>query len=99
MKPLETEFDANFDKSGIHHFRQVKREGNVAIYARTHLDGHLIGYEVFKVKGMPAKRMPSGLLYEDREVYPNANDFGKTARFCTTLSRAEARFQEFLNPA
>lgn len=96
MKTLEVEFDANFDKSGVHHFKQVKREGNVAIYSRSRPDGHLIGYEVFKVKARPQERMPSGVLYEEREVYPNSEAFGTTARFCTTMRTAEARFKEFL---
>lgn len=54
---------------------------------------HWLGYEVIVVK---CKSFPDGKggLTPEKEVYPSAKSFGKTAWFCTTLDRSEVRFAE-----
>jgi hypothetical protein len=64
------------------HLKQVKRTETVALYERWQNKGETFnGYEVFvikkRLKGQP---LPGGLFEEeDREVYPSAGQFGKTA--------------------
>lgn len=98
MKKLEKSFVMNADKVGDNTFTQIKREGQVAIYQRTDMDGEHRSYEVFiikcRYKGQP---LPGGQVEkEDRECYPGAASFGKIAYDCKTLDRAEERFAELL---
>ena len=50
MKKLEKSFVMNADKVGDNTFTQIKREGQVAIYQRTDMDGEHRSYEVFIIK-------------------------------------------------
>jgi hypothetical protein len=97
MKALPTQFEQNADQLGRHVFKQIKRAGNVYIYQRNKADGSLFGWEVFVADSttFTAIGAPPG---DAREVYPRANAFGKTAWFCATLERAEARFKSLTTP-
>lgn len=71
----------NADKCGVQSFIQLDRTENTACYKRVREDGRVFGYEVFKVKirhrGDP---LPGGSVEaEDRECYPGASSFGRTA--------------------
>lgn len=101
MKVLETQFVRNADGLKNQQFTQLQRNGNVALYERKDLDtDKLVGYEVFEIKVISAgfKFMPtSEPVTESYEYQPGKSAFGKTAWFCTTLERAESRFNAFLN--
>lgn len=98
MKKLENQFTMNADKVGDNIFTQIKREGKVAIYKRSRLNGEVKSYEVFIIKtvekGAP---LPNGKTVEETyESYPGAASFGKTAYDCKTLDSAEERFVELM---
>lgn len=84
MKILEMEFVYNADKCGTHTFRQIKREGKVALYERIREDNNSsFGYELFFIKTVKAgASLPDGTtVQEDYEQYPGKSVFGKTAWF------------------
>jgi len=62
--------------------RQLKREGQVAIYDVRNAGGMLYGYEVIIIKIAPAEEK-FGKQYPERELYPssakNSNDWGSIA--------------------
>lgn len=83
MKQLALEFVKNCDKNGNNKFTQLRREGDVALYRRETLEGHLVGYEVFRfktiLKGTPGR---GGIIVdEDYESYPGGKAFGRCAWF------------------
>ena len=94
MKTLAQEFKLASDGLSTHLFKQLKRTGRVCLYARYDLDKPgmvAFGYEVFVVNVL--KKTAKWGTPGD-ETYPRSNAFGRTAWFCTTLDRAEARFAE-----
>lgn len=97
MKTLEAKFVQNADKTGDMTFTKVKREGNVAMYHRTHMDGRHHSYEVFVVQTVKqGAKLPNGeTVAESYERYCTANS--KHAYFCTTLDRANVRFVELMD--
>jgi hypothetical protein len=76
---------------------QIKRNEIVAIYQQSHNE-IVGGFEVFRIKiRCKGESLPGGdVEMEDREVYPSANSFGKSAYFCFTLAAAEKRFGEMM---
>jgi hypothetical protein len=78
---------------------QIKRTETVAMYSVTNKDGKLVGYEVFTVKTrLKGQPLPGGLFEEeDREVYPSANSFGKTAWAPGGLAQAESIYANLVN--
>jgi len=99
MKQLAPEFVANFDKSGKNRFVQLKLNDSAAIYRREHLDGTVVGYEIFAIKTVKAgSKLPDGnVVTEDYVKYPTAKCFGKWAWFCQNESRANEWFDKFNN--
>lgn len=95
MKTLAQEFTQATDGLAKHSFKQLKRNDKVVIYELRKLDGTLFGYEVFIVKSHTFPKQ-DGSRTEPAETYPRANAFGRTAYFCSTLDRANARFAELL---
>lgn len=78
-------------------FKQLKRNDKVALYARVvESSGSSEGYEVFHIKmRLKGQALPGGVFeQEDREVYPSANSFGKTAWQIDDLVRANTIFDE-----
>ena len=96
MKKLEKQFVSNNDKVGNNNFELVRRQGNVAIYHRTDMNGNHRSYEVFIVNVVKAgASLPGGgTVKETYEQYPGSAQFGRTAYDCKTLERAEERFDE-----
>ena len=83
-------------------FTKVKEGHKSFIYLRSNKDG-LIGYEVFKKR---LKKIPVGSMeaksdkykgYDAYEKYPGNESFGKWAKFCMTLDRAEYHFDIYEN--
>ena len=101
MKTLEKTFSKNCDKSGIHTFTQVKRNGLVCIYERKSAAGNIVGYEVFVtkeiMKGSPMAG--GGMELEDREGYPGKSSFGRSAWFCNSIESANSRFDKLVTKA
>lgn len=104
MKTLELTSVHNYEKMGDMTFSQIKRTETVALFKRMTMVGELFSYEVFIIKKrLKGQALPGGLVEEqDREVYPKANSFGKTAwefrpRGGMGLKRAEAKFEELVN--
>lgn len=101
MKQLEQKFVRNSDGNGKNTFTQIRRDGDVALYRRETMDGHLVGYEVFKfniiLKGAEGR---GGIIVdEDYERYPSKGSFGKSAWFIggkNAEDRAMERFTELV---
>lgn len=85
MKTLETEFTFRGET-----FRQLRRKGDVALYQRGGA-----GYEVIRIKVLPAVTWPSGRVTEERESYPGDNEFGLRGWYFMRddLDRAEKRYR------
>ena len=78
-------------------FTLVQRNEKVALFKRTvEKTGRSDGYEVFVVKmRLKGQALPGGLFeQEDREVYPSAGSFGKTAWHIHNLPFAKQRFED-----
>lgn len=101
MKQLEQKFVRNSDGNGKNTFTQIRRDGDVALYRRETMGGHLVGYEVFKfnviLKGAEGR---GGITVdEDYERYPSKGSFGKSAWFIggkNAEDRAMERFTELV---
>lgn len=89
MTPLKTEFTFRG-----HTFRQLKRDGKVALYRRSQED-KVYGYEVVRAKDVPEHTWPNGTTTEAHEGYPGDNEFGVRGWYFMRQDRAgaEARFK------
>ena len=104
MKSLELEFVANYDKCGDHTFKQLMRQGNVALYDRQSMEGRSLWHEVFVFKTIKAGTpLPGGnTVPEDYEQYPGKSAFGKTAWAIAGgdyAKRSLAKFNELVKKA
>lgn len=90
MKSLVTEF---VERNTT--YRQVKREGNVAVYSHSWAGepDHVRGYEVFVVKSHGDVEI-YGNKVEAAETYPGKNAFGKWAWSYIKLELALDRFAQ-----
>lgn len=101
MKLLETEFVLNADKSGNNRFIQLKKEGNIALYRREHMDGTLKGFEVFRFKTVleGAGQRGGGTVTESYEQYPGGKAFGRSAWYISgegAVDRAHEMFDSLV---
>lgn len=88
MKTIKKEFV----RSGFIH-KQIKREGDVAIFYRTkpeYSNGH---YEVIKISRHNGYKMGTAYI-EAAETYPGASLWGLQGWTCRTLENAEEKYQE-----
>ena len=99
MKTLEAEFIANYDKTGNHNFKLLKRNENVALYKRSRPTGELFAYEVFRIRTVKeGTLLPGGTkVAESYEKYPYKNGFGKWGKCCKFLDKAENYFDSITN--
>ena len=97
MKLLKTEFIKNCENSGDNRFIQLKKEGNVALYRREHIDGREKGFEVFQFKTVLAGSSFRGgiTVQETYESYPGGKSFGKTAWYISGENAAERAHEMF----
>jgi len=103
MRELEKRFIADYNKSGLNVFTQLKRDGHVYLYERRReKDNSLHCYEIFRArlikKGSP---LPGGIFEkEDRVAYPGASSFGTAtpfrAWFAINLGQAEKIFDDIV---
>lgn len=73
-QPLEKELTQN----GGHHYTQIWRDENAAVYEQRGTSGKLLGHEVIVVKKAPPQAM-FGREYPARELYPSSEDWGRFA--------------------
>ena len=85
-KPIPVEFT----KKGFT-YRQVKREGDLAIFEQTRKDSHIQNYEVVKIGRHNGYTM-GGSYIEPSETYPGSSLWGIMGWTCTSLDSAESRF-------
>lgn len=105
MKRLKETFESNFDKVGVQTFTQIRREFDVngekeyAMYKRTRSNGTVHGFELFEIKiRLEGQPLPGGMFEpEDRECYPGANSFGRTAWDFKFEDHANEAFDNLLN--
>ena len=98
--PCQTQFVTNNDACGDNIFTQVKREGNVAIYKRTDMDG----FNVPQFEVVVLKTVKAGTVFakgakpteNDYESYPGAKGWGKTGWTALSLERAEIKMKEVI---
>ena len=82
----------DFVRCGFIH-KQIKREGDVAIFFRTkpeYFNGH---YEVIKISRHNGYKMGTGYI-EAAETYPGASLWGLQGWTYLTLEKAEEKYQE-----
>ena len=103
MRLLQETFESNFDKSGLQTFEQVQRRvgsdgKEYAMYKRTRQNGTVHGYEIFQVKTrLKGQPLPGGMFEaEDRECYPGAGSFGKTAWDFSRIETASVAFENVI---
>jgi hypothetical protein len=91
MKTLPLEFK---DGTGGYsaaplNYKQVKREGQYAIYQRFYADGRPKDFEVIHIKVLPkGHRIFQKVLDDDEEMYPSTSSWGRWGWSCGTLSHA-----------
>jgi hypothetical protein len=91
MRILETEFD----HKGWH-FRQIAREGMVAIYHRQkRIGGNVEHWEVIRIH-IERPTEINGVHYPERENYPRSEEWGQDGFTCHTLERAREKFDSMV---
>ncbi len=89
MTTLETEFKTNgFD------FRQIERQGDVAIYEQSK-GGRVLTYELIIVQKHPAETI-KGRPYPEREGYPYNEQWGSQAWTVMNLDDARQRLRNLV---
>jgi ABC-type cobalamin/Fe3+-siderophores transport system ATPase subunit len=76
-----------------HNFRQLKRDGMVALYEKAPVEGGMEVYEVVIIRRHPAQKM-FGKEYPEREAMPTSESWGKEGWTLATLERAREKFLE-----
>jgi hypothetical protein len=85
---------ATFFKHGGFNYRQIAREGDVAIYEQKWRDSENACYEVVRIRRHEAKTFPSGRSSPAREAYPSSAAWGDFGWTVTTLDAAFAKLRE-----
>ena len=89
-KSLPTEFTS---KGFI--FKQIRREGDIAIYKRWGVKHNekSAHFEVFEIQKYPEREM-CGVKIEAKEAVPSSELWGKKGFTCLDLDIAEKKFEE-----
>jgi hypothetical protein len=88
MKLLETDL-----RHGGFDLDQVFREGVVAVYEQSKY-GHVMAYEVVRIRVRRAELSPRGTPLPTREVYPCNEDWGTDGFTCLTLESAMTKAKQ-----
>ena len=86
---------STFTKKGFT-YRQVKRQGDIAIFEQTRKDSTLQNFEVVKIGRHNGYTM-GGSYIEPSETYPGSSLWGIMGWTCTDLDTANNRFDNLLN--
>lgn len=87
---LETKF-----KHGGFDYRQLQREGNVALFEQAK-GGAVVSYEVVIVRVKPASSI-QGRIIPEREAYPSNEEWGTFAWTVVRLEDAKERFNRLVD--
>ena len=95
-RPIAKEF-----RYGEFHYRQIAREGDIAIYEQRWFrpDGGLsdnIAYEVVRIRRYEAKTFPNGRSSPAREAYPPSEAWGIAGFTLTDKDRAFNKFRQIV---
>lgn len=90
-----------FNKNGLCH-ELIKREGNIALYIQSFIEGGTSGYEIHKVViSTPTNakyEQPDGTIkvveYPAKEKLASNEEFGRYGWSCLTLAQAQKLFDE-----
>jgi hypothetical protein len=94
MELLATEFE-----EGRYHFRQLDRQGDIAIYEQQHKDNpKVLRYEVIRIRVQPERTWPDGHVTLEREAYPGASQWGTLAWTFFDLPSAQAHAATLRQP-
>jgi hypothetical protein len=84
---------ATFFKHGGFNYRQIAREGDVAIYEQRWLDSENVCYEVVRIRQHEATTFPSGESSPAREAYPTSATWGVDGFTLTDKDTAYAKLR------
>lgn len=89
-KPLESDF-----QRGGFNYKQIAREGDVAVYEQTWRDGSepSVCYEVIRIRRHTGKEI-KGQWVDPSEFYPSATEWGKFGFTLTDKDAAFAKLRE-----
>ena len=92
-EPIATSF-----KHDGFNYRQIAREGDIAIYEQkwTDCEDPSIAYEVIRIQRHEAKMFPSGKSYPAREAYPPSGAWGTDGFTLTDRDAAFNKFQQIV---
>ena len=79
-----------FKKKGFN-YKQVKREGDKAIFEQTREDSTIHNYEVVKIGRHNGYTM-GGVFIEPSETYPGSSLWGICGWTCTSIDDAQKKF-------
>src|SRR5262245_27741414 len=88
-KPLATDFTL-----GGFSYRQIAREGDVAVYEQRWNHSPKVCYEVVHIQRRETEMFPSGRSYPAREVYPASETWGTYGFTVTDLDAAFNRLRQ-----
>lgn len=89
MEPLATQY-----KKYGYIFKQVSREGDVAVYSQSDEEtGQIYAYEVFIIQKQKATVL-YGRAYPDKEIIPGTSMWGQEAYTVTSLTQAEIKVKK-----
>jgi hypothetical protein len=81
-----------FNRDGFQ-YRQIAREGDMAIYEQRWPGSDNVCYEVVRIRRRKAGTYPNGVSYPPREVYPSSAQWGDDAWTVTTLDAAYKKLE------
>ena len=93
-KILATEFKGRASQKEFN-FKQLKREGMIAIYEKVSPDS--THYETIVIQKHDGRTMPGNVEVPPSEFYPGENTWGLSGWTHQTLERAEEKFNELIN--
>lgn len=96
MKLLENEFEGKGEVSGTR-FKQLQKTDKAFFYQLTHVETGQNRFEVFKKKESKGGLAIIACLevrYEQKQIYPKSNNFGKWAWCFYDYEKAAAKFNE-----
>jgi hypothetical protein len=85
---------ATFFKHGGFNYRQIAREGDVAIYEQRSRDSENVCCEVVRIRRHEARTFPSGKSSPAREAYPTSEAWGVDGFTLTDRDAAFAKLRE-----
>lgn len=83
---------ASFRRHG-YEFERINRIGPIAIYKRSRCN-RVVSFEVLVLRATPERTLPDGTIVPAKERYPTSSEWGEYGWSCTSLDRAQSKFEE-----